>query len=185
MQFTAIQLVIGFSRHAEGIRAFWNELFATEYFQCITPWYYFRYISTNWIYSWEVFSFLAGQYLLPLAGYLSKNTSHRNQYRMFWILRHTPMQYRLKIYFMFVLVSTSEFSIRPSDSPLQLGTYLWFLSRVMHNWNPFKPKHFKRLWTTIKCQNCIGEEISCGLKTGNASYLRYRIFCLPVCYAKL
>jgi len=43
---------------------------------------------------------------------------------------------------------------------------------------------FKYLGTILTNQNSIQEEIKSRLKSGNARYLWYRIFCLPVCYPK-
>ena len=44
---------------------------------------------------------------------------------------------------------------------------------------------FKYLGTTLTNQSSIGEEIKTRLKSGNASIIRCRIFCLPVCHPKI
>jgi hypothetical protein len=40
---------------------------------------------------------------------------------------------------------------------------------------------FKYLGTTPTDQNCMEEEIKIRIISGNACYLRSRVFCLPVC----
>jgi len=46
-------------------------------------------------------------------------------------------------------------------------------------------EQFKYLRTTVTNQNSIHEEIKSRLKSGNASFICCRIFCLPVCYPKI
>ena len=46
-------------------------------------------------------------------------------------------------------------------------------------------EEFKYLGTTLTNQNSIAEEIKSRLNSGNACYIRCRIFCLPGCYPKI
>ena len=46
-------------------------------------------------------------------------------------------------------------------------------------------EEFKCLGTTLTDQNSIQAEIKSRLKSGNASIIRCRILCLPVCYPKI
>ena len=45
-------------------------------------------------------------------------------------------------------------------------------------------EEFKYLGTTLTNQNSIHEEIKSRLRSGNACYIRCRVFCLPGCYPK-
>ena len=46
-------------------------------------------------------------------------------------------------------------------------------------------EEFKHLGTTLTNQNSIAEEIKSRLRSGNASIIRCRIFCLPGCHPKI